>query len=162
MTQIVISFVFIFFSALAGYGYGHQHGSDAIQAKWDKEKANKVTAQRTKEAELQSNMDQLRKEKNRETAKLRSTVAALTLSLRDRPERPAVPANPLLQLLFPGGAGGGIGPDLMAFRGPDAQKWQERLSAKGIVIDHRADVLRIGFGLYQDFEDVKRLVKACR
>ncbi|MEJ6009496.1 class V aminotransferase [Novosphingobium aquae] len=53
-------------------------------------------------------------------------------------------------------------PRFIAFRGPDAQKWQERLSAKGIVIDRRADVLRIGFGLYQDFEDVQRLVKACR
>jgi selenocysteine lyase/cysteine desulfurase len=33
---------------------------------------------------------------------------------------------------------------------------------QNIVIDRRADVLRIGFGLYQDFEDLQRLVKACR
>lgn len=53
-------------------------------------------------------------------------------------------------------------PRFMAFRGTDAEKWQDRLSAKDIGIDRRADVLRIGFGLYQDFEDVQRLVKACR
>ena len=53
-------------------------------------------------------------------------------------------------------------PRFMGFRGAEAERWQAKLSAKGIVIDRRADVLRIGFGLYQDFEDVKRLVKACR
>ena len=75
--------------ALPSYDYGRR----SVQAKWDTEKAATATAQRTKEAELQAGMDKLRTEKNRETAKLRSTVAALTLSLRDRPERPAVPAS---------------------------------------------------------------------
>lgn len=93
MNQIVVTLVLALFSALAGYGYGHQHGAAGVQAKWDTEKAATATAQRTKEAELQAGMDKLRTEKNRETAKLRSTVAALTLSLRDRPERPAVPAS---------------------------------------------------------------------
>lgn len=59
----------------------------------DQAVAEAKEAQRTKEAELQANMDKLREEKNRETAKLRRTVAALTDSLRDRPERPAVPAS---------------------------------------------------------------------
>ena len=93
MTQTIVALVLALFSALAGYGYGHQHGAAGVQAKWDTEKADTITAQRTKEAELQAGMDKLRTEKNRETAKLRSTVAALTLSLRDRPERPAVPAS---------------------------------------------------------------------
>lgn len=93
MTQIVVALALALFSALAGYGYGHQHGSDTVQAKWDKEKADKVTAQRTKEAELQANMDKLREDKSRETAKLRRTVATLTDSLRNRPERPAMPAS---------------------------------------------------------------------
>jgi len=59
----------------------------------DQAVAEAKEAQRTKEAALQANMDKLREEKNRETAKLRRTVAALTDSLRDRPERPAVPAS---------------------------------------------------------------------
>ena len=70
---------------------GYENGKQSVQAKWDTEKAAIVTAQREKEAELQVNMDKLRETKNRETAKLQRTVAALTLSLRNRPERPAVP-----------------------------------------------------------------------
>ena len=84
----------LFMSALGaavGGFIGYVHGSDATQARWDTEKASTITAQRTKEAELQAGMDKLRTEKNRETAKLQRTVAALTLSLRNRPERPAVP-----------------------------------------------------------------------
>lgn len=91
MTKIVVALVLALFSALAGYGYGHQHGAAGVQAKWDTEKAATATAQRTKEAALQAGMDKLRTEKNRETAKLARTVAALTDSLRNRPERPAVP-----------------------------------------------------------------------
>jgi len=73
--------------------FGYIHGREHVQSEWDTEKATIVTAQRAKEAELQAGMDKLRTEKNRETAKLRSTVAALTLSLRNRPSRPAVPAS---------------------------------------------------------------------
>ena len=73
--------------------FGYIHGREQVQAEWDAEKAATVIAQRTKEAALQANMDKLREEKNRETAKLRRTVAALTDSLRDRPERPAVPTS---------------------------------------------------------------------
>ena len=86
----------LFMSALGlavGGFIGYVHGSDDIQAKWDSEKAAIVTAQRDKEAALQTNMDKLRTEKNNETAKLQRTVAALTDSLRNRPERPAVPAS---------------------------------------------------------------------
>lgn len=93
MNQIVVTLVLALFSALAGYGYGHQHGAAGVQAKWDAEKAAIVTAQRAKETLLQANMDKLREDKRRETAKLQRTVAALTDSLRNRPERPAVPAS---------------------------------------------------------------------
>lgn len=78
---------------VAAYKNGYVHGSQHVQAAWDSEKATIVTAQRDKEAALQASMDKLRMEKNRETAKLRRTVADLTISLRDRPERPAVPAS---------------------------------------------------------------------
>lgn len=77
----------------AGYAQGVKDGEQVIRAEWDTEKATIITAQREKEAGLQAGMDQLRKEKNRETAKLQRTVAALTDSLRNRPERPAVPAS---------------------------------------------------------------------
>lgn len=69
--------------------FGYIHGREQVQAEWDSEKAATVTAQRTEEAALQASMDKLREDKNRETTKLRRTVAALTDSLRDRPERPA-------------------------------------------------------------------------
>lgn len=107
----------LFMSALGaavGGFIGYVHGSDATQARWDTEKASTITAQRDKEAALQASMDKLRTEKNRETTKLQRTVAALTLSLRDRPERPAVP-----ETASAGDAGGWCsGPQL--YRG-DAQ-----------------------------------------
>lgn len=79
---------------LAGtYSFGYMHGKATVQTAWDSEKATTVTAQRDKEAALQASMDKLREDKNREAAKLRRTVAALTDSLRDRPDRPAVPAS---------------------------------------------------------------------
>ena len=59
----------------------------------DQAVAEAKEAQRTKEAELQAGMDKLREDKRRETARLNATVRALTDSLRDRPERPAVPAS---------------------------------------------------------------------
>ena len=79
----------LIFAVYQGYDYGRR----SVQVKWDAEKAAIVTAQREKEALLQANMDKLREDKRRETAKLRRTVAALTDSLRNRPERPAVPAS---------------------------------------------------------------------
>lgn len=75
--------------ALPSYDYGRQ----TVQAAWDAEKAAIATAQRTKEAELQSNMDKLREAYSHETSKLSRTVAALNDRVRSRPERPAVPAS---------------------------------------------------------------------
>lgn len=84
--------IFVAYGAVSFY-LGNDYGSQHVQAQWDTEKAAAVTAQRDKEAELQASMDKLRTEKDRETAKLRRTVAALTDSLRDRPERPASAAT---------------------------------------------------------------------
>lgn len=86
---VIANLVALVFAVYQGYEYGRQN----VQAAWDTEKSAIVTAQREKESLLQANMDKLRTEKNRETAKLQRTVAALTLSLRNRPERPAVPAS---------------------------------------------------------------------
>ncbi|MFJ6025213.1 class V aminotransferase [Brevundimonas sp. NPDC092305] len=49
----------------------------------------------------------------------------------------------------------------LAFRHPDAADWKARLMKADIVTDVRDDVVRFGFGLYQDADDVERLIKAC-
>ena len=87
LSWVVGYFVAIVFSVYQGYEYGRQH----VQAEWDKEKAATVIAQREKETELQSSMDKLRTEKNRELARLNTTVQRLSDSLRSRPERPTMP-----------------------------------------------------------------------
>jgi selenocysteine lyase/cysteine desulfurase len=46
----------------------------------------------------------------------------------------------------------------LAFRSPDAQRWYAELKAKNCVTDVRADVLRIGFAVYHDEDDVDRLI----
>jgi selenocysteine lyase/cysteine desulfurase len=47
----------------------------------------------------------------------------------------------------------------LAFRGGNAQRWYSELRAKNCITDVRGDVLRIGFGIYQDERDVDRLVE---
>jgi selenocysteine lyase/cysteine desulfurase len=46
----------------------------------------------------------------------------------------------------------------LAFRSPEAQRWYAELKAQNCITDVRGDVLRIGFGIYQDESDVARLV----
>lgn len=48
----------------------------------------------------------------------------------------------------------------LAFRSPHAPSWKAALEAQNIVTDVRGDVLRIGFGLYHDERDVRRLLAA--
>jgi selenocysteine lyase/cysteine desulfurase len=47
----------------------------------------------------------------------------------------------------------------LAFRSPSAQRWYSELKAQNVITDVRGDVLRIGFGIYQDEDDVDRLVR---
>ena len=54
---------------------------------------------------------------------------------------------------------GGPHARFLAFRSPIAQRWYAELKAKNCITDVRGDVLRIGFGIYQDEEDVGRLVE---
>lgn len=42
----------------------------------------------------------------------------------------------------------------LAFRNPNAQRWYTDLKARNCLTDVRGDVLRVGFGLYQDERDV--------
>jgi selenocysteine lyase/cysteine desulfurase len=46
----------------------------------------------------------------------------------------------------------------LAFRSPNAQRWYEELKAQNCITDVRGDVLRIGFAIYHDDEDVERLI----
>jgi selenocysteine lyase/cysteine desulfurase len=48
----------------------------------------------------------------------------------------------------------------LALRSPRAQRWKAELEAMDIITDVRGDVLRIGFGLYQDPRDVDALLEA--
>lgn len=45
----------------------------------------------------------------------------------------------------------------LAFRSPNATRWQVALNRMGVITDVRGDVLRIGFGLYQTMRDVDAL-----
>ena len=45
----------------------------------------------------------------------------------------------------------------LAFRSPNAQRWYAELKARNCITDVRGDVLRIGFGIYQDEADVELL-----
>ncbi len=54
--------------------------------------------------------------------------------------------------------GGGPHARFLAFRSPKAQRWYSELMDANCITDVRGDVLRIGFGIYQDEADVERLV----
>ena len=54
---------------------------------------------------------------------------------------------------------GGPHARFLAFRSAEAQRWYAELKAQNCITDVRGDVLRIGFGIYQDEEDVERLVQ---
>jgi selenocysteine lyase/cysteine desulfurase len=80
----------------------------------------------------------------------------------------------LLRALRAGGAGRlaeaellnppspGANARFLAFRHPEAQAWQAALRAAGVITDVRADVLRVGLGLYHDEADVDRFAAVCR
>ena len=48
----------------------------------------------------------------------------------------------------------------LALRSPKAAEWQAALERQDVITDVRGDVLRLGFGLYQDARDADRLIGA--
>ena len=66
-------------------------------------------------------------------------------------------AMPGLTLLNP--VAEGARARFLAYKGSKAASLCQQLAAHNVVTDVRGDVLRIGFGLYQDEEDVDRLVR---
>lgn len=97
------------------------------------------------------------KENGLTTARIAGRVAKLQSRLLDRIAGSALGECDLLNPLD-----GGPRARFLAFRSPDAQRWCSELDAQHIVTDVRGDVLRIGFGLYQDEDDVDALAVAAR
>jgi selenocysteine lyase/cysteine desulfurase len=48
----------------------------------------------------------------------------------------------------------------LSFRTSKAGMIDERLRDRNVIVDHRGDLLRIGFSIYQDASDVDALLKA--
>ena len=80
-------------------------------------------------------------------------IAAKVAGLQEQMLR-AIASSALGQAELLNPLGGGPHARFVAFRSPDAQRWCAELMAKACVTDVRGDVLRIGFGLYNDEEDV--------
>jgi selenocysteine lyase/cysteine desulfurase len=89
------------------------------------------------------------------TARVAARVAKLQQRLLQSIEGSALGEAELLNPLD-----GGPHARFLAFRHARAKRWCSELDAKGIVTDVRGDVLRIGFGLYHDEEDVDALLGA--
>jgi selenocysteine lyase/cysteine desulfurase len=70
----------------------------------------------------------------------------------------AIGATPLADAELLNPLDGGRHARFLAFRSPQAQRWYSELKAKNCITDVRGDVLRIGFGIYQDESDVERLI----
>jgi selenocysteine lyase/cysteine desulfurase len=88
------------------------------------------------------------------TDRISAHVAALQRQLLDGVAAAALGEAELLNPLD-----GGPHARFLAFRSPHAQRWYEALKARNCISDVRGDVLRLGFGIYQDAEDVSRLVR---
>jgi selenocysteine lyase/cysteine desulfurase len=86
------------------------------------------------------------------TARISAYVAdlqhKLVEALGDTPLSGAELLNPLSE---------GAHARFLAFRSPGAKRWHEELKAANCITDVRGDVLRIGFAIYQDEDDVERL-----
>ena len=87
------------------------------------------------------------------TADIAAHAAALQARLIAGIGQTALAAAELLNPLA-----GGAHARFLAFRGADAQHWYSALKSRNCITDVRGDVLRIGFGPYQDEADVDRLL----
>ncbi len=91
---------------------------------------------------------------NLTTTAISDHVARLQRSFIDRVAGTAVARAELLNPL-----GTSDHARFLAFRDGDAQRWYGELMAQDCITDVRGDVLRIGFGIYQDEADVDGLVE---
>ena len=91
------------------------------------------------------------------TGRIAARIANLQALLLDRLAGTALGHSELLNPLD-----GGPQARFLAFRDPSAQRWCSELMASNCVTDVRGEVLRIGFGLYHDEEDVEALAALAR
>ncbi len=87
------------------------------------------------------------------TAVASGKVAGLHRLLLD-----AIAGTPLEQATLLNPLGEGPHARFLAFRHSDAQRWCNALLQRNCITDVRGDVLRIGFGIYHDEEDIDRFV----
>jgi len=104
-----------------------------------------------------NSIQRMLKENGLTTARIAALVANLQARLLDR-----IGGSPLSEAELLNPLDGGPHARFLAFRNPNAHRWCEELDVQGIVTDVGGDVLRIGFGLYQDEEDVDELAAAAR
>ena len=88
------------------------------------------------------------------TARISGHVAELQAAFLDSYGATALAGAELLNPLD-----GGRHARFLAFRSPEAQRWYNELKAHNCITDVRGDVLRIGFAIYHDEQDVGRLVE---
>ena len=84
-------------------------------------------------------------------------ITAHTATLRDQ-VLAGLASTPLAEAELLNPPGPGANARFLALRHPRAAAWQAALDAEEVITDVRGDVLRIGFGLYQDARDVERLL----
>lgn len=72
-------------------------------------------------------------------------------------QRKFVACDPLPSLRLINPLGEGPHARFLAYQGPEAPAIHAALESRNIITDVRSDVLRIGFGLYQDADDVAQL-----
>jgi selenocysteine lyase/cysteine desulfurase len=86
------------------------------------------------------------------TERVAARIANLQEQMLDQTARTALGEAELLNPLDEGPHA-----RFLAIRHPNAQRWCAELMARDCITDVRGDVLRIGFGLYHDEEDVEAL-----
>jgi selenocysteine lyase/cysteine desulfurase len=86
------------------------------------------------------------------TVRINAHVAGLQAHLLD-----GIGATPLGEAKLLNPLDGAPHARFLAFRTPHAQRWYAELKDRNCITDVRGDVLRIGFGIYQDQGDVDRL-----
>jgi selenocysteine lyase/cysteine desulfurase len=91
------------------------------------------------------------------TARTAAWVANLQAQFLD-----GIAGSPLADAELLNPLDGGPHARFLAFRNAKAQRWCAELDARQIVTDVRGDVLRIGFALYHDDEDVDALIGVTR
>ena len=93
------------------------------------------------------------------TAAVAEHVAGLQRSLLTRIE--AGEAGPLKDAMVVNPPGNGPQARFLALRHPSAQAWKAALAEKGVVVDVRDDVLRVGLSIYHDDADIAAFCGIC-